>query len=166
MPKLFLFLLSLLAFLLDTHAASAQELLGREGDWKSYSITQSGKKICYLASSPTKSSGTFKRRGDAYFLVTMKSKDQNEVSASSGYPYKNNADVHLTFDRKTKFRLFTQDNLSWARDGKTDAAIVKAMVKSYKMTVRGTSRLNTFSEDTYSLKGFGDALGKMESSCP
>lgn len=162
MPKTLLFIITLLLF---TTSASAQELLGTEGDWKLYSVTQDGKKICYLASTPIKSKGTFKRRGDAYFLVTQKSASLNEVSASSGYPYKKDTDVHLTIDGKTKFRMFTQDDLSWARDSKQDALIVAAMKKGGVMTARGTSRLRTYSEDTYSLKGITRALKKMQDTC-
>ena len=144
----------------------AQELLGTEGDWKVYSITQEGKKICYIASVPTKSTGTFKKRADPYFLVTRKTKDQNEVSTSSGFQYKPNTDVHITLSGKTKFRLFTQGNMAWARDGKMDNAIVEAMGKAATMTVRGTSKRSTFAEDSYSLKGFNKAIEKIKTSCP
>ncbi len=145
--------------------APAQELLGMEGDWKIYSITQDGKKLCYVASTSTKSSGTFKKRDEPYFLVTQKTKEQNEVSASSGFLYKKDADVHLTFNNKTKFRLFTEDNIGWARDSKTDTAIIEAMKKSPTMTLRGTSKRSTYAEDVYSLKGFAAALEKMKASC-
>lgn len=157
--------LIILLILFCAHQATAQELLGSEGDWKIFTITQDGKKICYLASTPTKSKGTFKKRGEPYFLVTQVAKDQHEVSTSSGYPYKKDSDVHLTFDKKTKFRLFTQDDLAWARDKKGDNAVVAAMVKSNSALVRGTSKINSFSEDTYSLKGFNKALEKMKASC-
>ena len=151
--------------LLLANAATAQELLGTEGSWKIYSLKQDNKKICYLASTPTKSSGTFKKRADPYFLVTQKGKDQAEVSASSGFAYQKETDVHITLNTKTKFRLFTQDALSWARDAKTDNGIVNAMTKASTMTVRGTSKKSTFAEDTYSLKGFEKALQKLKSSC-
>ena len=157
-----LFIATLLLF---AQAATAQELLGTEGDWKIYSITQDSKKICYLAAVPTKSSGSFKKRAEPYFLVTQKTKDQEEVSASSGFLYQKETDVHITLNTKAKFRLFTQDALSWARDGKTDNALVEAMAKASTMTVRGTSKKSTFAEDIYSLKGFDKALQKMKTSC-
>lgn len=147
-------------------SAQAQELLGSEGDWKIYSITKDGAKICYLASAPTKSSGTFKKRGEPYFLVTQKTKDQLEASVSSGFLYKSDTDVHITLGNNTKFRFFTQENLAWAKDSKQDSAVVAAMEKSSNMTVRGTAKRGTFAEDTYSLKGFAVALQKMKASCP
>lgn len=145
--------------------AQAQELLGTEGDWKIYSITKDGAKICYLASAPTKSSGTFKKRGEPYFLVTQKTKDQLEASVSSGFLFKNDTDAHITLGNNTKFRFFTQENLAWAKDGKQDSAVVAAMEKSSNMTVRGTAKRGTFAEDTYSLKGFGKALEKLKAGC-
>lgn len=158
-----LFITSLIFF---ASAASAQELLGAESSWKIYAVTQDGRKMCYLAGSPTKSDGTFKRRGDVYFLVTQKNKDQMEASASSGFIYKESTDVHITLSDKKKFRLFTQEKLGWARDSKTDDAIIEAMGKATSMTVRGTSQKNTYAEDTYSLRGFNNALKKLKASCP
>lgn len=146
--------------------ASAQELLGSEGDWKIYSITKDGAKICYLASAPTSTKGTFKKRGEPYFLVTQKTKEQLEASASSGFPFKADTDVHVKLGSKTRFRFFTQENLAWAKDSKQDSAVIEAMQKSSSMTVRGTSKRGTFAEDTYSLKGFSVALEKMKASCP
>lgn len=159
---------TLIILLLVFYAASApaQELLGSEGDWKIYSITKDGAKICYLASAPTKSKGTFKKRAEPYFLVTQKTQEQNEVSASAGFLFKSDTDMHITLDNGAKFRFFTQENLAWAKDSKQDSAVVAAMEKSSNMTVRGTAKRGTFAEDTYSLKGFSSSLQKMKASCP
>lgn len=162
MKKTGLFLAALCLLLQPLHA---QELLSESGDWKLYSIEQDGRKICYLASSPTKSKGTFKKRTDPYFLVTHKSADQDEVSASSGFLYKADTDVHVTFGNKQRFRFFTKEKLSWARDSKADRSVVNAMEKNMSMTVRGTARRGTYAEDTYSLKGFSKALQQMKNTC-
>ena len=143
----------------------AQELLDTSGDWRVFAIQQDGKKICYLASSPAKSKGSFKKRGDAYFLVTHKSAKQDEVSASSGFPYKEGTDVHVTINGNKKFRLFTQGDLSWARDSTQDNSIVQELKKAGTLMVRGTSKLGTYAEDTYSLKGFSKALEQMKAAC-
>ena len=47
-----------------------------------------------------------------------------------------------------------------------DAAIIVAMQRGTDMTVRGTSQLDTYSLDTYSLLGFTAAFNAMRDACP
>lgn len=161
MRYIFFFLFTLFSATL----ASAQQLISTEGDWRVFSMTQDGKKLCYIASSPQKSKGTFKKRGDAYLLVTYKSPTQGEINASSGYPYKKDTDVHLTFNGGKKYRLFTQGEQAWARDAETDKDLTEEMKKGSSLVLRGTSRIGSYSEDTYSLKGFTNALETMNKAC-
>lgn len=163
MRKTFLMLTCALAF--TAQSVSAQQLIGTQGDWRVFTLDQGGKKQCYIASAPTKSKGTFKKRGDAYMLVTSRSASQDEVNASSGFAYKKGTDAHMSFNTTEKFRLFTQGDQAWARDSKQDAAIVAQMKKASALTLRGTSPKETYAEDTYSLKGFSKAYEQMKKSC-
>lgn len=163
MRKTLLILTSVLAFTAQT--AAAQQLIATEQDWRVFTLDQGGKKQCYIASAPAKSKGTFKKRGDAYLLVTSRSATQDEVNASSGFPYKKGTDAHVTLNTTDKFRLFTQGDQAWARDSKQDAAIVNAMKKAGTLTLRGTSPKESYAEDTYSLKGFSKAYEQMKKAC-
>lgn len=152
--------LSFFALLCAALPAQAQKLSGNFKDW---SVFTHGK-LCYIGSSPTAQKGNYSRRGEPYLLVTHRSKNTDEISTSSGYPYKHDKDVVATIDGKT-YTLFTQGELAWAHDEKQDSAMVSAMKRGKKMTIRGTSKKGTWSEDTYSLSGITAAYKKMKSLC-
>lgn len=157
---LFLPLLSLMAF----SSAQAQELDNVYGDWSVFTIQQNGKKVCYIASAPKKKTGNYNKRGEPYVLVTHIKSNVDEASASSGYPYKQGSEVNFSVGTK-KYKLFTKGELAWAYDSKSDAAIIHSLKKGMKLTVKGTSKKGTYSNDTYSLKGFSKAYSRMKALC-
>jgi invasion protein IalB len=156
-------ILAALAGVSLAYAAPAPKIEFENHAWQVISALQEGKKMCYLHSTPQKSSGTFKKRGTAYTFVTHVSKGNDEVSVAAGYPFKQDA-ASITID-KAKFALFTRDSVAWAKDQSQDAAIVKAMMKGEAMIVKGTSLKDTTSQDTYSLKGFTGAYKWMIGHC-
>lgn len=143
---------------------AAQEFVSSHGNWHVFTVQKGGEKVCYIASEPTKSTGNFSNRGTPYLLITSRNATTDEVSSSSGYPYKVDSKVKIEVDNK-KFDLFTKDDVSWAYDSAQDAQIVTAMKKGSRITVRGTSPKETFSLDTYSLNGVTAAYNKMKASC-
>ena len=145
-------------------SATAQQLVESHGDWRVFTANQNGGAVCYIASVPTKKEGNYTKRGKAYVLVTHVNGNQDEISVSSGYPYKEGHDVALQFGQ-TKHALFTKDEIAWAYDAAADKAIVKEMIRGNELVVRGTSWKGTFSKDTYSLSGFTDAHRKMKQLC-
>lgn len=149
---------------ISASAANAQQLEGTYKDWSVYSIHQQGRKVCYIASSPAKKTGNYRKRSEPYVLVTDVEPNVDEVSTSSGYPYKKGVEVSVTIDND-KYQLFTKGELAWAYDTQQDAKMVNAMKKGSKMEVRGTSRLNSYSNDTYSLSGFTNAYNRMKQLC-
>lgn len=153
-----------LSLIAASERAAAQEFVRAHGEWNVYTLMQDGKKTCYIASAPTGKSGTYKSRGEPYALVTHRSADVDEVSVSSGYPYKEKSEAKLNVDKK-EYKLFTKDELAWAYDEKQDSTIVKAMKKGSKMVVKGSSQKGTTSADTYSLKGFSKAYDEMKKQC-
>ncbi|MCH6553355.1 MAG: hypothetical protein IH793_04245 [Acidobacteria bacterium] len=64
-----------------------------------------------------------------------------------------------------KFTLFTHKDGAWAADAKADTALVKAMMKGRRMTIRGTSSRGTKTVDTYSLIGFTRAHQAIGKAC-
>lgn len=144
--------------------ASAQEFVSTHGDWSVFTISRGGSTVCYIASAPVKSTGNYSRRGDPYLLITHRSAAIDEVSTSSGYPYKNDTKASVNIDG-SKYEMFTKNELAWAYDTDQDRAMVGAMKKGSRMTVRGTSPKDTYSIDTYSLRGVTAAYNKMKSLC-
>jgi hypothetical protein len=149
-------------------AAQAQDpkSLGAFNDWTAYSAGGRGALICYVYSEPKDTAPDNIKRGSVYVQVAHRQKDKvtNELSVTSGYPYKKDSEAEIEIDG-AKFELFTKDEGAWARDDKTEDAVVKAMRAGKRMIVRGTSTRGTKTADTYSLAGFGAAINAINTAC-
>ena len=148
--------------------ASAQSALSESGAWKAYTYKEGGKLTCYMYSQPAKKEGNYTKRGDPHAMVTRRrgSKVVEEVSITSGYPYKYTTPLKVQIDgRGFKFGI-VQEEHAWADDAAEDERIVKAMIRGNKLTVRGTSRKGTYSLDSYSLKGFSKTHKAIIKACP
>ncbi|NDF13080.1 MAG: hypothetical protein EB060_09755 [Proteobacteria bacterium] len=166
MRLLFLSFIALVALLPST--LRAQQLDNIYNDWYVFTLQQQGKKICYIASYPNRKTGNYKKRGEPYFLITNRSATVDEVSVSSGYPYKPTSKVVAKLDTKQSFDMFTSPEVpevAWARDTTQDEKMVEALRKATTVSVRGTSQSGSFSEDRYSLNGISKAYQRMKSLC-
>ena len=166
--KITFFSILVISICLIFSSAQAQQLVKTHGDWNVFTLQSKGEKMCYIASSPKKKSGTYNKRGEPYLIVTHRSKETDEVSASAGYPFKQGSTVQLSFDKDTKMELFTTvevPEVSWAKDSESDKKIVAAMKKGVELTISGESREKSTSKDVYSLKGFTKAYQEMKKAC-
>lgn len=142
----------------------AQELQVKFQDWSVFKTNRGDKDICYMVSTPIKSSGYKGKRGEPYFIVTNIVNDADEISAVSGFIYKEKSDVELSFGSK-KYYLFPYLSISWANDKNDDIDIIKQMQKSDEMIVTGISTKGQFVHDHYSLIGFIQAYQEMKRVC-
>lgn len=146
--------------------AAEPKKIGRYGDWSAYTLSDGGKKVCYMASQPIRAEGNYKQRGDVFALITH-SQAENTADVFSyiaGYSYKADSDASVMIDGK-KYDLFTQDDTAWARDTSTDKKLAAAIRSGSKMIVKGTSSRGTETTDTYSLKGTTAAYGAISREC-
>lgn len=162
-------LFALLALSLGLGPAAAQtvEPIGEAGKWHAFTFLEDGKKVCYMSSEPEKKEGDYKVRGAVDALVTHRPAldSRDVVSLITGYPLKPNVDIVVTIDRTRKFTLFADKETAWAPDGKTDRALVQAMVKGSTMVVEAISSRGTKTKDTYSLSGFGKMYQAISRAC-
>lgn len=144
----------------------AAELIDNFADWSAFTETAKGGKACWIGSEPAKSEGKYKKRGSAYVLVTHRPKEKavSVVSITAGYVHKTDSEVALTIGGHA-FALFTDGGQAWARDSKTDNALVRAMKGGKTMVVKGTSSRGTPTTDTYSLAGFTAAITAINKAC-
>lgn len=157
-------LLSLLTALLAL-PSWAQELVATHGDWNVIRYVEGGKQFCYIHSVPINETGNYTRRGGPYVLVVRQGGGAgDQVSVTSGYPYKDGSEAELKIDDRT-FKLFVHGEKAWARNAEEDKALVGAMIKGLRMTLRGTSQKGTYSLDTYSLRGFSRAHDEIVKAC-
>ena len=120
--------------------------------------------VCYLAATPIKSDSSFSNRGEPFFLVTNIENDADEISTTSGFIFKDNTNVELSFGSK-KFYLFPYKILAWADDKKSDIQIIKEMQKNADMVVTSIAKNGKMSVDTYSLIGFSQSYKKLKKIC-
>lgn len=153
-----------LALIFFAFGAQAQQLAETFESWRVLTVEKDGQHVCYIASLPAEQTGTYKKRGEPYLLVTSKSPTVDEVSTSAGYPFNEKEAVKLSFGQKS-YELFSKGEVAWAYDENADQAIVKDMMRGNRITIEGKSWRGTQSKDTYSLKGFTAAHRKMKQLC-
>ncbi len=156
------------AIALFSTASFAQEFIGEFKNWGVFTTVQENKKVCYMTSIPAGKTGNFRKRGEPYVLVTLRTGGTSEVSVNSGFPYKENSEVNFKVKGKGDYKFFTSaqtPQMAWAKDASTDTSAIEAMKKGSSVIVRGTSKIGTFAEDTYRLNGFTAAFNKMKETC-
>ena len=161
----FLFLATVFSF--SASASSVPTELGEYGDWTAYSYKEGNKNVCYMASTPKKDEGNYKKRGDIYAVVTHRPSDKSldTVNFVAGYNYKIGSKVIVKIGTTSFNNLFTNADNAWAPDNATDKKLVEAMKRGEKMTVEGVSYKGTKTKDTYSLKGFTGAYKAITAKC-
>jgi hypothetical protein len=166
-----LFFAAGLALLGTTAFASAQSAtqIGTFKQWNAYSHAEASGKVCYVASQPqdSKYSSDIKGRDPVFFMITTRPAQnvRNEVSTIIGYPFKPDSKVTVDIDGK-KFTMFTQNDGAWMEEAGQESVLVDAMRAGTKMTVTGTSRRGTETNDFYSLSGISAALEAASKECP
>lgn len=147
-------------------ANAAEKALGSFGDWTAHSYTEGKATVCYMVGRPKASEPKNVKRGEIYLMVTHRpaTKVRDEVSVYLGYPAKASSDAEAAIGN-AKFSLFTQDDAAWARDTKTDRALVEAMQKGQSLVLKATSVRGTATTDTYSLNGFSAAHKAIDAAC-
>lgn len=157
-----------LSIFLVTGSAQAQDpkLTGTYGDWSTYTFSENGKKVCYMASQPKTAEGNYTRRGEVFALITHRPSEgsKNVFSYITGYTYKTGSETDVKVDNKT-FELFTQDDTAWTPDAATDNRLAAALRAGTKMVVKGVSSRGTATTDAFSLKGSTKAHAKISSDC-
>lgn len=153
--------------------AAITERLGDFGKWSAFKSLEKGQSVCFISSQPTKTEGKYSRRGEILVFVSHRPKEGviGEVSFLSGYDFKPaNDDDPLAGQIEAKIGeekmyLFTQGERAWAKNETDDKKLVQSMISGEKMLVRGRSKYDTLTTDTYSLAGFTKAYEKITSVC-
>lgn len=150
-----------------SYAGTAPVEIGEYGDWTAYSHKDGKNLICYMASTPKKDEGKYKKRGDIFAVVTHRpaEKSYNVVNFVAGYTYKENSNVVVKIGTTTFNNLFTSGSNAWTPDAATDKKLVEEMKRGQRMIVEGVSSLGTKTKDTYSLNGFGAAYKAISAKC-
>ncbi len=145
--------------------AQEAELVGRFGDWDAYTRGTAGNRFCYMVSKP-KEASLRSRRGEIFFLVWHRP-DQKEfdvVQVDIGYPFKDGSEAVIRVGGDS-WSLFTRDESAWTYKPADDKALVAALRKGSRLTVKGVSTRNNPTTDSYSLKGSSTAYKAIGKAC-
>lgn len=159
-----LLIVTMICFAFLPQKSYADSFLGQYLDWFLYTDDKIPSETCYMVATPLKKLGNVNGRGEPYFLITKSAENLPEVSVSSGYYYKNDTEVELSFGLK-KFNMIAYKSKAWSYDVSSDIEIVKAMRTSDTVIVYGIASKDKYSSDTYSLIGFDDAYQRMLELC-
>jgi len=153
-------------------AAQTQNRVDAKKDWSIFEASQDGGKVCWIASTPTKSVAlrggkqVQVNRGDIYLMVAVRPADgvKNEVSFISGYPLKKGSEVEAKVGDDS-FEMFTSGENAWPPSPEEDDRFVAAFKRGIDARVEGVSQRGTTTVDTFSLIGFTDALEAATERC-
>lgn len=139
-------------------------LVSKFQDWSFYKVPQKNRTICYILSSPIEQNGNHFKRARSYFIVNNLINDADEITVISGYRFKENSDVEISFGHK-KLYLFPFKSHAWAFDKNDDLNIIKEMQLNPEFSVTGFDKRGKITTDRYSLIGFRHAYFKMKKIC-
>jgi hypothetical protein len=143
-------------------------LLGQYGDWGAYAASPGGKKVCFAIakSSVSETDPPGKSRNPPYLFVSSRpgEKVNNEVSVAIGYPFKPASEATVEIGSNS-FALYTQQDGAWIKNAGEEAHLVDVMRSAQNAVVKGMSAKGTHSTDTFSLRGFGQALDRTAQDC-
>lgn len=139
-------------------------LIKQYKDWGIYKFTRNGKKYCYAISRPISTKANILKRAKPYFLVNDLIDDADEVMNVSGFFFKDNTDIEISFGSR-KFYLFAYKARGWAYTKNDDLDIIKEMQKNADFTITSFSKDNRIAKDRYSLIGFRQAYFKLKDIC-
>ncbi|MDA0782157.1 MAG: invasion associated locus B family protein [Rickettsiales bacterium] len=150
---------------LHSQHSFAQKLENTFRDWSVYTGSKDGFKLCYMVSYPKSKTGNYSNRSEPYVMVTNIGGQAIEISATGGYPYKSGTEPRMIIDGEEHRLSMIRDETAWFKTDEYDATAIEKMKKGYKLVLRGTSKIGTYSIDTYSLSGFTDAYNKITGLC-
>jgi Invasion associated locus B (IalB) protein len=143
-------------------------LLGQYGDWGAYTASPGGKKICFAIAKPTSSETNppNRPRNPSYMFISSRPGDKvsNEVSITIGYPFKPSSEATMEVGSNS-FELYTQQDGAWIKDAAEEAHLLDSLRTGQNAVVKGMSAKGTHSTDTFSLRGFAQALDRTAQDC-
>jgi hypothetical protein len=143
-------------------------LLGQYGDWGAYTASPGGKKVCFAIakSSTSETDPPGKSRNPPYIFVSTRPADKvsNELSISIGYQFKPSSEATVDIGSNS-FALYTQQDGAWIKNAAEESNLLSAMRTSQSAVVKGLSAKGTKTTDTFSLRGFAQAIERTGQDC-
>lgn len=156
-----------LIFLIFSNTADSNiKISDKFKNWESH-FTQDGENlVCFAVSMPVKKEPGNLNRAESRIFVTFRTKENidDEVSVTSGYPYKKDEKVTVTIDDDL-FAFESSENFAWLISKDQEIKIINSMKKKNAAKVIGVSARGNKTTDSYSLLGFTDAYNSAKNKC-
>ncbi len=162
--KAFLLLLPAIFFSQNSQAQIVDSSFYR---WKVYEIQEDelSPKQCYIVSHPIKSESDQVSRKKPYFMIARFQRQRSEeVSVYGGFEYKLNSKIFVAID-DNQFQFLAGKDMAWTKNTGEDIAVIKAILNSATIKIRGDSAIGNFAIDEYSLQGITKAYARMREIC-
>ncbi len=143
--------------------------IGKFGDWTAATYKEAGQTICYALTSAHSSTPAMAGRGAVILTVTKRpaGPQQETVAIDAGYALPANTAVTLRIDQ-TELKFYTNEQRkrnAFALD--TDIkGLIAAFGKGGQAVAKASGPKPPVVTDTFSLKGFADALKAINKACP
>jgi len=149
-------------------ATAGSTPLGQSGDWGIYVAGAGPTKQCYTAAKPQDRAPANLQRDPAYFFISTRPAEnvRNEISIIMGFPVKADKPAPEIQVGTEKFVMAAQGPHLWVKEAARNSALVEAMRRGTKLTIKATSMRGNLTTDTYSLNGIGAALDRVKKECP
>ena len=134
--------------------------------WESQYVENGNGKVCFAVSMPTRMSPANLNRAESRIFITFRPNDgvSNEISITNGYPFRKKSNVSTSVGNAF-FKFETKGKFAWMTSLDDELRMIRAMKKSNKAIVTGTSSRGNKTKDTYSLMGFTAAYNAAKKNC-
>ena len=148
-------------------AVAKPDLVGNFGQWGAY-VTSGKNPTCYVLSQPQQRAPAALKRDPAYVFISTRPAEhvRNEVSIVMGFDVKDEPPTPARAEiGSADFDMVAKGSDLWLKDPAQDGAMLAAMKKSGRMTVKAASGRGNVTTDSYSLSGLNQALDRVLKSC-
>jgi hypothetical protein len=136
------------------------------GDWNVYTTPDPKAKVCYALSQPKQRTPSNLKDIPGYMFVATRpaEKVRNEISLIMNFDLKEGVDHQAVLGRD-QFVLVAKGKNLWVKNPAEEAKVIDSMRRANDLVVKGTSSRNNATSDRYSLKGFGEAIERVQKEC-
>ena len=156
-------------------------LVASFGDWGVYQTQAAKGRVCYTLAQPKDRAPAELKRDPAYAFISDRPGEgvRNEVSFIMGFDVANPAEgageekKHKPAVKEASatvgdqsFDLLAKATNLWVKNAAMEGQLIDEMRKGVTLQVKAASVKGNMTTDTYSLKGFSQALDRVLKECP
>jgi hypothetical protein len=154
-------------------------LVASFGDWGVYQTQAAKGRVCYTLAQPKERAPAELKRDPAYAFISDRPGEgvRNEISFIMGFDV---ATTEAASETKKKgadkeamatvgdqsFDLLAKTSNLWVKNAAKEGQLIDEMRKGVTLQVKAASKKGNVTTDTYSLKGFSQALERVQKDCP